>query len=82
MTLGHGVGILKPLRGVNAQELVEAEPAGSLLTGILIGDDNGLPQDLADDFRVTGMTHIIAISGFNIAILVGLLLRLPVVQML
>lgn len=49
------------------------EPHAALLTGILLGDDSGLPRALNDDFRVTGMTHIIAISGFNIAIIIGLL---------
>ncbi|MCA9969901.1 MAG: ComEC/Rec2 family competence protein, partial [Anaerolineales bacterium] len=49
------------------------DPEAALLTGILLGDDNGLPPALADDFRITGMTHIIAISGFNIAILIGIM---------
>ena len=53
-----------------------AEPQASLLSGILLGNDSGLPDTLADDFRRTGMTHIIAISGFNIAILVQILVRL------
>ncbi|RMG90613.1 MAG: DNA internalization-related competence protein ComEC/Rec2 [Chloroflexi bacterium] len=48
------------------------DPQASLLTGILLGNDNGLPPDLADNFRTTGMTHIIAISGFNIAILIAI----------
>jgi competence protein ComEC len=39
------------------------EPQASLLTGILLGDDNGLPQDVQDKFRRTGTTDIIAISG-------------------
>ncbi len=47
------------------------DPQAALLSGILLGDDNGLPPDLADAFRATGMTHIIAISGFNIAILIA-----------
>lgn len=38
-------------------------PQSALLTGILLGNDNGIPPDLAEDFRITGMTHIIAISG-------------------
>ncbi|MGD2048100.1 MAG: DNA internalization-related competence protein ComEC/Rec2 [Chloroflexota bacterium] len=50
------------------------DPEGALLTGILLGDDSGLPPALADQFRTTGLTHIIAISGFNIAILTGILL--------
>ncbi len=61
-----------------AQAVVETmvpEPQSSLLSGILLGDESGMPQALSDDFRATGMTHIIAISGFNIAILAGALLR-------
>ncbi|MEZ4592195.1 MAG: ComEC/Rec2 family competence protein [Chloroflexota bacterium] len=52
------------------------EPQAALLTGILLGNDNGLPPDLNEAFRTTGMTHIIAISGFNIAILVAILVQL------
>ena len=48
-------------------------PQSALLTGILLGNDNNIPPDLAEDFRITGMTHIIAISGFNIAILIAIL---------
>lgn len=39
------------------------EPQAALLTGILLGNDNGLPPELEEAFRLTGMTHIIAISG-------------------
>ncbi|WP_374688725.1 DNA internalization-related competence protein ComEC/Rec2 [Promineifilum sp.] len=49
------------------------EPQAALLTGILLGDDSGLPDTTADAFQATGMTHIIAISGFNIVIIIGLL---------
>ncbi|MCP5099772.1 MAG: ComEC/Rec2 family competence protein, partial [Chloroflexi bacterium] len=53
-----------------------SEPNASLLAGILLGNDNGLPPELDDDFRTTGMTHIIAISGFNIAIIIIVLVGL------
>ncbi len=39
------------------------EPQASLLNGILLGDDSGLPTDVQDEFRRTGTSHIIAISG-------------------
>ncbi|MFO7664686.1 MAG: DNA internalization-related competence protein ComEC/Rec2 [Chloroflexota bacterium] len=52
------------------------EPQTSLLTGILLGDDSGMPREWEEAFRTTGMTHIIAISGFNIALLIALLDRL------
>ncbi|HEY6043224.1 MAG TPA: ComEC/Rec2 family competence protein, partial [Anaerolineae bacterium] len=52
------------------------EPHAALLSGILLGDDNGMPSDLTDDFNATNTSHIIAISGFNVAIIAGLLARL------
>jgi len=39
------------------------EPQASLLSGILLGIDSGLPASVQEDFRVTGTSHIIAISG-------------------
>jgi len=48
------------------------EPQASLLTGILLGVETGIPDDLMDDFSATGTTHIIAISGFNITIIAGI----------
>ena len=39
------------------------EPQASLLTGILLGDDSGIPKSVQDAFRATGTSHIIAISG-------------------
>jgi len=46
------------------------EPENSLLLGILIGAKKTLPQSVVDNFNATGTSHIIAISGFNITILV------------
>ncbi len=40
-----------------------AEPEASLLNGILLGDDAAVPLSVQNDFRNTGTTHIIAISG-------------------
>jgi len=55
--------------------LVYPEPEASLLAGILLGLDKGIPSDVMESFRRTGTSHIIAISGFNIAILAGFLGR-------
>ncbi len=62
-----------------AQDAINAlipEPAAALLSGILLGNEANIPADLQEEFRLTGMTHIIAISGFNISILAAILLRL------
>ena len=48
-------------------------PENGLITGIILGPRNLIPEDLYDDFRNSGTSHIIAISGFNIAILAALI---------
>lgn len=45
-------------------------PESALATGILLGDERGIPAALDEAFRVTGTSHVIAISGSNIALLV------------
>lgn len=52
------------------------QPEAALLAGILLGDDSALPEDARRAFRDTGTAHIVAISGFNIAILAGLIVLL------
>ncbi len=50
--------------------LVLPEPHASLLAGLLLGSRGGMPEDLTQDFRTTGLTHIVAISGYNITMLI------------
>jgi len=48
------------------------EPEASLLAGILLGLERGLPPQVNRAFQATGTAHIIAISGFNMSLLAGL----------
>jgi competence protein ComEC len=48
------------------------DPEASLLAGILLGVQTGLSEELQQAFKDTGTAHIIAISGFNIAIIAGI----------
>jgi competence protein ComEC len=48
------------------------DPEASLLAGILLGVESGIPQPVRQAFNDTGTAHIIVISGFNITILAGL----------
>ncbi|MBI1812750.1 ComEC family competence protein [Candidatus Peregrinibacteria bacterium] len=49
------------------------EPHASLLEGLLIGDRNTIPQIVTDAFKTTGLTHILAISGYNITVILSVL---------
>jgi len=51
-------------------------PESALLNGILIGDDNAIPEDLQAAFRRTGTSHIVAISGFNVSVVIALVIPL------
>jgi competence protein ComEC len=49
------------------------QPESGLLAGILLGNDNDLPESLNRAYRDTGTAHIIAISGFNMVMLTRLM---------
>jgi len=46
------------------------EPYGSFMAGLLLGSRRGIPEGLMEKFNKIGVTHIIAISGYNISIVV------------
>lgn len=48
------------------------EPEASLASGIAFGRDGTIPPELYDDFRATGLAHIVAVSGSNVMLLAGL----------
>ncbi len=51
-------------------------PEAPLFAGILLGLEDDIHPALYDAFRATGTAHIIVISGFNITVLAGLIIRL------
>jgi competence protein ComEC len=62
------------LRGGAALDPVDR----ALLAGFLLGDVRGVPKAVTDDFRASGLTHLLAVSGENVAFvlaLVGPILR-------
>ncbi len=48
------------------------EPEAGLASGVLIGLRERVGREVADDFTVTGLTHVVAISGWNIALVAGI----------
>jgi competence protein ComEC len=52
------------------------EPLGSFGLGLLIGQRNNLPKVLSDELSVVGLTHIVAVSGYNLTIILRAMKRL------
>lgn len=50
--------------------------AAGLVPGITIGDTSRLPADLEDAMRAVSLTHLTAVSGAHVAIIVGSVLAL------
>ena len=48
----------------------------ALVPALVDGDDAELPEELERDFRTTGLTHLTAVSGTNLTLVVGFLLVL------
>ncbi len=76
------VTVLAPPAGISLQPMRDAagdalrlalpEPEAGLAAGILIGLRERVDRSLAADFATAGASHIVAISGWNIAIVAGL----------
>lgn len=47
-----------------------AEPHNSFMAGLILGSRSGIAAHLMEDFNTTGLTHIIAISGYNITLVI------------
>lgn len=52
-----------------------AEPEASLAGGVLLGAKRSLGEDLLQKFRETGVAHIVVLSGYNIAVVAGVVAR-------
>ncbi len=55
----------------------------ALVLGVVLGEDEGLPERVRTEFRASGLYHLLAVSGQNVAFVavgifgLGWLLRLP-----
>ncbi len=56
----------------NRAEAFVKEPGASIVIGLLIGARASIPQNILDDFQRTGLTHILAISGYNITLIINI----------
>ncbi|WSI33647.1 ComEC/Rec2 family competence protein [Streptomyces sp. NBC_01341] len=51
--------------------------ARALLPGLVVGDTSRVPPDLHDAFKATDLTHLLAVSGANLSVLLFLLIGPP-----
>ncbi len=47
-------------------------PVRDVLQGMVLGDDEGVEPEIIDDFRRSGLLHIMAVSGENVVLLCGM----------
>jgi competence protein ComEC len=51
-------------------------PVAALLRGMALGDDAALSDDVRDEFRASGLSHLVAASGQNVMLLAALVVAL------
>lgn len=71
-----GYGRLLALRAYTTEALSSmlGEQNGGLAAAMLHGDTAHIPQETLDDFRNAGVSHLLAVSGLHVGLLVGALL--------
>ena len=57
-------------------ERVIVEPRAALLEGLLLGEKRGLPEALTQAFIISGLIHVVVLSGYNIGVVSEWALRL------
>ena len=82
----HEVRVTGPPSGVHrGADVVRAavrhaaagpEPGESLVPALVDGDDAGMPPGLVEDFRTAGLTHLTAVSGANLTLVLAFVLPL------
>ena len=55
-------------------DAVVPEPQSAMGQALLLGNRDNLPDDLLEDFRATGASHLLAISGLHMTVVLGIAL--------
>ncbi len=65
-------GVADALRGAVARSLAPgvAGERQAVIAGIVLGEDEGLDRSLREDFQASGLYHLLAVSGQNVAYVV------------
>ena len=70
------LSVLYDIRGRGSALLsrLMPEPYAALANGMILGIESGIPRELYAQFNLTGASHVIVISGSNIALVSGVLM--------
>ncbi len=52
------------------------EREAGLISGIVLGDRDKVPEDVSDSFRMAGASHLLAVSGLHLSVLAQFLMEL------
>jgi competence protein ComEC len=52
------------------------DPESSFLAGLLIGAKKGMSDEITQEFRITGLAHVVAVSGSNITMILAVLITI------
>lgn len=76
--IGKSKSLMNNLRNnfITETRNVLPEPESAFAIGLLIGQKTGLSNELQDALRMSGLTHIIAVSGYNLTIIIRFVRRL------
>ena len=68
-------GVLRAANGLRHRVLAGGEGLGEtdrvLVAGFLVGDDRGLPAQVAGEFRAAGLSHLLVVSGANVTLVLA-----------
>ncbi|MBA2464293.1 MAG: ComEC/Rec2 family competence protein [Nocardioidaceae bacterium] len=76
-TAGPVLGAAESVRhGIREATDHGSQDARALVPALVVGDDRRMAEEVVADFRTTGLTHLAAVSGTNLTLVVGFLLIL------
>ncbi len=60
--------------GIRAAVAPASPEQRTLIPALVVGDDQGMPDEVVQSFQVAGLTHLLAVSGTNLTLVVGFVL--------
>jgi len=61
---------------IDKLSMIFSEPQSSLLAGLVVAGKGALPKSILEEFRLSGVVHIVVLSGYNITIVADFLRKL------